>query len=231
LQLRELLGPGVSQPRVLLHGFWPENVPLLFFYPSRGSTACPSWSAQGPVQSRSFRSGLSGFRVFSLSFPSRTVLLHEAIPVHVPLRYTSRVGRCYTGEIDASMDRLFKSMIRARGLLPASHTNERWAKCCAFPCSSRKSLPAWRIIVLISVCWNLGVHCADATTGRYYGSRIHLAVQGTRDRPTESYAFIAGCSHRTHTFRTQREYIYAQLPRIPSSETWHCPVYPVSFKL
>jgi hypothetical protein len=101
-----------------------------------------------------------GIRVSSLSFPSRTVyclVMHEAIPVHVPLRCTSRVGRCYTGEIDASTDRLSKTMIRARGPLPASHTNERWPKCCALPCSSRKSLPTWRIIVLISVCWNPGV--------------------------------------------------------------------------
>lgn len=166
-------------------------------------------------------------------FPSRTaycLLQHEAIPVHVPLRYTSRVDRCYTGEIDASTGRLSKSMIRARSPLPASHTNERWPKCCAFPCSSRKSLPAWRITPHICL---LESWCADATTGRYE-SRIHQrqAVQGTqyrRDIPTESYGCIAGCSD--HTFRTQREYIYAQLSRSHSSETRHCPVYPVSFKL
>jgi hypothetical protein len=60
--------------------------------------------------------------------------------------------------------------------------------------------------------------CADATTGRY-GPRIHQAVPGTqyrRDIPTESYACIAGCSH--HAFRTQREYIYGQLPRSLSTE-------------
>lgn len=59
--------------RAHLHHFWPENVPLLFFYLSRvlARTACPSLSAQGPVEG--VCAGL-GFRVHSLPLPSLPVL-------------------------------------------------------------------------------------------------------------------------------------------------------------
>lgn len=129
-QLRESLGPGVSQLRVpsftvsFSVDFGQKMFPVCSFThlsPIQGSGPyrLSKLSAQGPVEVVPLWA--LGFRVFSMPSHPYCLVPHEAIPVQ---RCASRLGRFYTGEIDASTDRLSKSMIRARGPLPVSCSND-----------------------------------------------------------------------------------------------------------